>query len=220
MCRRSQAVLLAFGAGLCSAGRQLHEPVGGTRSEVEVIEDTAAREAHFAIVERDCRISWTVYRSEANRGVIRHWADCGQALGEQARLIGEVLQKMRMTGAGTEFRTLSWGRLHPDGARDVTMPLRLAQAALESAEWDSAKGRPRSRDINGFIRALANDAVIYRELRPVFERAGLEISVASVEKVLVLPAGRLPFYEALKKAGVRAEQKLPFDCQTWFSVRR
>jgi hypothetical protein len=37
--------------------------------------------------------------------------------------------------------------------------------------------------------------------------------------VLILPAGQLPFSEALGNSGVRNSDKLPFDCQAWFSVQ-
>ena len=100
------------------------------------------------------------------------------------------------------------------------LAVRLALAAKRSPEWDAARGAPRGGDINGWVRKLANDALIYEELRPVFREVGLEIRCASVEKVLILPAGKLPFFDKLREAGAQAKDKLPFDCQTWFSVSR
>jgi hypothetical protein len=97
--------------------------------------------------------------------------------------------------------------------------MRLALAAKRSPEWDAVQGAPRSGDINRWVRKLANEASIYEELRPVFREAGLEINLTGVEMVLVEPAGRLKFFEALREAGVRADDKVPFDCQAWFSVR-
>jgi hypothetical protein len=187
---------------------------------VVVKHDPENRETDFTIVSGDCRITWTVYKTEANRGVFRHRSDCGLTLAEQAPLVGKVLRKVMATGVeAAGLRTLSWGRLCPDGARDTTMPARLALAAKRSAEWDAARGAPRSGDVNGWVRKLANEALIYAELLPVFSQSGLEIKLTSVEKVLVLPAGRLPFFEKLREGGVRAQDRVPFDCQTWFSVR-
>jgi hypothetical protein len=39
-----------------------------------------------------------------------------------------------------------------------------------------------------------------------------------VEKVRVLEAGKLPFYDQLKQKGVAATDRLPFDCMAWFSL--
>ena len=214
--------MLALGALVaCTGGRA---PGGGGASkdkdEVAVKDGPENRETDYTIVSGDCRITWTVYRTEANRGVIRHRSDCGLALAEQAPLIGKILRKVMAADAeAAGFRTLSWGRLHPDGARDLTMPARLALAAARSAEWDKAKGAPRGGDVNGWVRKLANEAPIYEELRPVFSQSGLDIRLSSVEKVLVQPAGRLEFFEKLREGGVRASDRVPFDCQAWFSVR-
>ena len=99
------------------------------------------------------------------------------------------------------------------------MAVRLAAAALRSREWDRTRGVPRGGDINGWVRQLANEASIFEELRPVFQEAGLEIQLTSVEKVLVQQAGRLPFSDRLLEAGARRNDRVPFDCQAWFSVR-
>jgi hypothetical protein len=213
-------VVLAAGLLISCTGGRAPEGRGAREDEVAVKHDAQSRETDYTIASGDCRITWTVFKTEANRGVIRHSADCGLALPEQAPLIGKVLRKVLGTDAeAAGFRMLMWGRLFPDGVRDVTMAKRLALAAKRSAEWDAVKGAPRSGDINGWVRKLANEASIYEELRPVFREAGLEINLTAVEKVLVEPAGRLKFFEGLREAGARAEDKVPFDCQAWFSVR-
>jgi hypothetical protein len=217
---RQTGVVLAFGALVACTGGRAPGGRGAPRDEVAVKHDPENRETDYTIVSGDCRITWTVYRTDTNRGVIRHRSDCGLALAEQAPLIGQVLRQVMAADAeAAGFRTLSWGRLYPDGARDTTLPARLALAAKRSAEWDAVKGAPRGGDVNGWVRKLANEALIYEELRPVFSQSGLDIRLASVEKVLVLPAGRLAFFEKLREGGVRAQDKVPFDCQTWFSVR-
>ncbi len=190
------------------------------QDDIEVKRDSELKETTYTISSGDCRISWTVFGSEANRGVVRHRSDCGLTLGEQAPLIGKLLSRVMASGTdAVEFRTLSWGRLYPDNARDATLSLRLALAAKRSADWDPVRGEPRSGDINGWVRKLAGEASIYEELRPVFRNSGLEIRLATVEKVLVQRAKLLPFFERLREAGIRPEDKMPFDCQAWFSVR-
>ena len=203
----------------CAGGRA---PKAGQAAEdgVVVNRNPESQETDYAITSGDCRITWTVFRTESNRGVIRHRADCGLSLAGQAPLIGKVLRKILRTEAeAAGFRTLMWGRLYPDGARDATMAMRLALAAKRSAEWDARKGASRDGDVNGRVRKLANEAMIYEELQPIFAQAGLEIRLASVEKVLVLEGARLAFFRELRAEGARPEDKLPYDCQAWFSVR-
>jgi hypothetical protein len=99
------------------------------------------------------------------------------------------------------------------------MPARLVLAAARPAEWNAAKGARRSGDVNGWVRKPANEAPVYEELRPVFSPSGRDIKLSSVEKVLVQPAGRPEFFEKLREGGVRASDRVPFDCQAWFPVR-
>ncbi len=186
---------------------------------VRVEDDAVLRETHYAVADGPCSVTWTVYRTEVNRGVIRHRANCDWPLADQAPLIADLLREVEESEPGaSHFHTLAWGRLHPDGAGDVTMPMRLALAAINAEEWDADRGAPRSGDFNTWVRELANDAMIYGELQSVFRDAGLDIRVASVEKVLVMPAGELPFFDALHAQGVQPDEKLPYDCQAWFSV--
>jgi hypothetical protein len=186
------------------------------KAEIEVHQRPTSLGTEFSVEKEGCRIEWTVLASEA--GVIRHRSDCALTLADQAPLIGNILHGMQ-NSTTVLIRTLYWGRLFPDGAKDTTMPERLAAAAKVSADWDSARGKPGSRDVNGWVRTLANDAMIYGELRAVFRRAGFEIELSSVEKVLVLPAGELPFFDRLRDLGAGATDKVPFDFQAWFSVR-
>jgi hypothetical protein len=203
----------------CTGGRP-REAAGSPKDDVLVEHNPQLQESNYSVALGDCRISWKVYGSEINRGVIRHQSDCGLTLASQAALISKLLHRvMKAETEATQFRTLSWGRLYPDGLRDATMAVRLALAAKRSADWDALRGAPRGGDINGWVRTLANDALIYEELRPIFREVGLEIRLAAVEKVLVLPAGGLPFFASLHEGGAQARDRLPFDCQAWFSVR-
>ena len=72
--------------------------------------------------------------------------------------------------------------------------------------------------MNGFIRDIANENMIYPELRELFGRLQRSISFSAAEKVLITEAGKLPFYEQLKQRGVKAADRLPFDCAAWFTV--
>lgn len=98
------------------------------------------------------------------------------------------------------------------------MSLRLARAAHNSPGWDAKKGRSKNGDINGFVKDLANRQMIYPELKELFDAFHKSISFSCAEKVLVLEAGKLPFFDQLKPLGIKASDRLPFDCMAWFSV--
>ena len=116
------------------------------------------------------------------------------------------------------FRALSWGRLAPDQRVPHEMSYRLALAAFESPLWDKKRGRAKTGHENNCVVELANKADIYRELKLIFATLNRSVRFSSAEKVLVMEAGKLPFFDALKMHGVQAKDRLPFDCQAWFSV--
>mgnify|MGYP001585596063 CR=1 FL=1 len=188
---------------------------------VRVQHDPSLRDTNYSVTKGTCRISWVVYASELNKNVIHQHARCNLPLPEQMPLISGIMSKLLESAPGLGmYRTLSWGRLYPDGQPDPTLAMRLMLAAKRSAMWDASRGRPRTGDVNGFVRKLANEALIYPELRAAFRQAGLDVEIVSIEKVLVLPAGRLPFFDRLPGSEIRAADKLPFDCQIWFSISR
>ncbi|MBE0657694.1 MAG: hypothetical protein IH602_08375 [Bryobacteraceae bacterium] len=191
------------------------------RPRVVVDPSSNPGETRFTSAVDGCEITWTVFESPANRGVVRHRSDCSIPLSAAKPAIAALLQRILQHNAGArEFRTLSWGRLLGDEARDPTMAERLSVAALRSDGWNRATGRPRGGDINGWVKTLAESAAIHDVLRAAFNAAGLRLEIASVEKVLVLKASDLPFFPRLKAAGAGPSDKVPFDCQIWFSVRR
>jgi len=168
----------------------------------------------------DCRIVWVVAYEGINRGVIMHRPHCRQPLAEQAPLFGRILEAIAPEPERFQaIRTVHWGRLFPDGATDGTLSVRVALAAWRSPDWDPRAGRPRSGDMNGFIRGLVNETRFAPEIEAVFEAHGLAVTVASVEKVLVAQARDLPFFDALGGEGVKPDDHVPWDAQVWFSVR-
>ncbi len=214
-----QKVFLILGCMLVLSCKQAHEPVAKTAPnlspESQVRRRSTALGSEFVIDRNGCRIEWTVLGNEP--GVVRCRSECSAALADQARLIRELLKNIQ--SEITAVRTLDWGRLYPDGPKDMSMPARLAAAARNSSSWDSVHGKARSTDINGAVRKIAGEAAIFRELSAAFREAGLEIRLASVEKVLVAPAAELPFFGQLKNGGVNPTDRLPYDFQMWFSVR-
>jgi hypothetical protein len=148
----------------------------------------------------DNSISLTTYETELNKDILRLRSKSELPLKEQVGIISRILNKMPKE---RRFRTFFIGRLiHVFGA-DRTLSERLSLAAGESPLWDKEKGRPRSGHENKCVKEIANQAMIYPELKEMFAQHGYEIQVASVEKVLIDP-----------------QTKLPYDCMTWFSLSR
>ena len=173
----------------------------------------------YKIAKGDCTIEWIARNTEP--GVIKHSAECTVPLAEQIPLLEKICAEFLSKDKNAQaFRTLYWGRLAPDETKPglQEMSLRLALAAYKSPGWNAKKGKPKNGDINGFVRDLANRENIYPELKELFERFHKSIKFSCAEKVLVQKAEKLPFFDQLKKKGIKAADKLPFDCMTWFSI--
>lgn len=187
-------------------------------SPVTIEHDSQWNATIYKISGRDCTISWIARNSEI--GVIKQSAKCTVSLSEQVLLLEKICAEFLSKDKNAQvFRTLFWGRLEPDnvnGSRELS--LRLVLAAHKSPGWDAKRGKPKSGDINGFVKDLANREMIYPELKELFARFHKSIKFSCAEKVLVQKAGELPFYKQLQQQGVKASDKLPFDCMTWFSV--
>jgi len=179
-------------------------------------------ETTYSITNKTCRIAWTVYKSELNKGVVHHRLECKLPLNKQLPMLANILSEILKDGGNSKsFHTLFWGRLAPDISNgNLEISFNLAMAAYKSPLWDLKRGKPKNGHENLFIVSLANKANIYGKLRVLFERFNRKLVFSSAEKVLVTKAYKLPFFERLKKHGVNAAYKLPFDCLTWFSVSK
>jgi hypothetical protein len=208
-------------AGGIAGQKNVREAIAAGEPPIAAVETSSSSDATiYSIADGDCTIQWIVYTTELNRSVVKHAARCQATLSQRLPLLtslfGEFLSKDRNAPS---FHTLFWGGLVPETSpASLELPLRLAQAAYRSPGWDVKRGRPANGDPNGFVKKLANEEPIYPELRTLFERFHRTVSIASVEKVRVLEARKLPFYDELKKQGVQAADRLPFDCMVWFLV--
>jgi hypothetical protein len=213
------ALIVFFASLVLAAGLNVLSPCSAeTASPVTIEQNTQWNATIYNISGADCTIQWIARNSEI--GVIKHWSRCSASLSEQLplweKICAEFFNKDKNAQA---FRTLFWGRLEPEtqnGSRE--MSLRLALAAYQSPGWDVKRGKPKSGDMNGFVRDIANKKMIYPELKELFGRFQRSIALSSVEKVLVTEAAKMPFYEQLRQRGIKAADRLPFDCVVWFAV--
>jgi hypothetical protein len=214
-------VLLVCSSGMGNSVGLNIQPQPAEQNPAKVIVENSSQwnATIYHISSKDCTIQWIARNSEI--GVIKYWSQCTLSLAEQLPLLEKICAEFFSKDKNAQaFRTLFWGRLAPDEARPglQEMSLRLALAAHKSPGWDVKRGKPKNGDINGFVKDLANRENIYLELKELFERFHKSIKFSCAEKVLVQKAEKLPFFDQLKKKGIKAADKLPFDCMTWFSI--
>lgn len=182
--------------------------------------DAVERTTTYRIVSGDCTIEWIVRDSEKH--VVKHRAQCAAPLKRQLPLLLKLATEFFSNERHAQtLRTLFWGGLESESKpASGELSLRLALAACQSPGWDLRKGKAREKDLNRFVIDLANEKMIYSELQELFEAFGRRITLRTVEKVRVLEAGQLPFFEQLRQQGMRENDRLPFDCMAWFSISR
>ncbi len=164
---------------LCAAVLAVSAGRAQETGDVLVTSDPESREMIYSATTGSCRISWVLSNLEINRGVIRQRSRCSLPLPEQLPLISKVLGRVLGAAAGAAVpRTLYWGRLFPGEQQDYVMAMRLALAAKRSKLWDASRGRARTGNPNLVIRNLANDALIYGELRDLFNGHGLGLQLS------------------------------------------
>jgi hypothetical protein len=173
----------------------------------------------YSIKNGDCTLEWITFNNEL--GVIKHRSQCPASLSEQLPLLTQLCAAyVSKDKDALALRALFWGRLLPD---DLTGPpelsMRLALAAHASPGWDAKQGRAKNGRDYELARDLANSEMIYPELKQLFERFNKTIRISYMEKLCVLKARELPFFEQLQQHGVKAEEKLPFDALTWFAIQ-
>ena len=121
----------------------------------------------------------------------------------------EKLLKRALSDQKKPPRTLMAGRLEESFGSNKEISRRLSLAAKTSPLWASFVIKMSSPlwdattvTGNKEVKTILNENHIYRELVDMFKKHGLIIKVSYVEKVLI------------------DKNKLPFDCQVWFSVEK
>lgn len=209
------ATVAATAAAAQSAGAAGTTPVA---IEAQTYDGTTVYATRYRASSANCSITWIAYNNEP--GVVKYEPDCPALLAEQLPLMAAIGSSFLASDRNAPaFRTFFWGTLAPDSAAGShEMSYRLAAAAFGASGWDKVRGQPKEGDINGFVRDLANQAGIYPELTELFASFQRTVRLAHAEKVLVAKAGQLPFFPQLEALGVRAADRLPFDCMAWFAI--
>jgi hypothetical protein len=166
--------------------------------KIIVLHKDDVKETVYAL--EDTSLSLTTYDTEINKHILRLRSNSELPLKEQVGIMSRILKQVPQE---RQFRTFFIGRLISAFGADKTLSERLSLAASKSPLWDQVKGRPRTGHENNCVKEIANQAMIYPELKEMFARHGYEIEVSGVEKVLIDP-----------------QTKLPYDCMTWFSLSK
>lgn len=180
--------------------------------------NTDDNETRYSISRGDCSITWITRHVEP--GVIKHSASCNAPLVTQIPLLIKLCEQLYGGGENArKFDKLFWGGIEAEKkTASDEMSFRLALAAFKSPGWDAKRGKPKKGDLYRFVKDLANKEMIYPELKTLFEHFQRNIALANIEKVRIGEAEELPFYDRLKKKGVKPADKLPFDFMAWFFI--
>jgi len=216
------AVIVAIFVDATLAGQGQTKSVPGASASLLIERDAERGARSYSINEGDCHLSLIAFDSPPNRGIVQDRSVCTSSLSAQVSARSRLLSAILSDSESREQpRTFVWGRLTPDRRRDdLEMAFRLALAAHRSPSWDAKRGGPRSGQINDLVAKLADQNSIYEELRRSFNAVGLELKFTSAEKVLVMSAGTLSFFDRLRDSGVDPAEKLPCDCLAYFSISK
>lgn len=163
-------------------------------SPVLVRSNPQYKETVYGLIGRDKKeISFTTYQTETNDQVLRFRSYSTLPLKEQLALASLLLDRLTKDQPLSNFKTLSIGRLVMAFGTDDTFSRRLINAARSSSPIPFSKQ-------NNSVRDIANQQMIYAELKELFNKYGVNIKVSAVEKVLV------------------NENGIPYDGMTWFSI--
>lgn len=191
-------LLVWLAAGVCWAG------------EVTRTDDTHWSGRRYSAAEGECRVELLLFTSGVNRGTLKNFSACPAPWMVRRELLRFVLHAIREESPDSSLPgNLYWGSI---AEGDSEAACRLAQAAAASPRWDARKGKARSGNDNLTVRALVQEAEVYRELGEVLGAEGYRLTVGGVEKVRVFEGRRLGC-SGLKEGG-----KYPFDALIGFRI--
>ena len=170
----------------------------GPENRVAVRED--ADTVTYSVRRDSCEVTWEYLKRDH---VLKHGSTC-RSLGMQVSMIGELLGEFRKDGQRLD--SLAGVEVIP---AEAGISLRMALAVHRSMG-----GCLRTTPHDSLEKAF-NDADLLKELREPFETAGVRLKVGGIEKVSMMQANRLPFWDELDRQGVKPDELLPYDCWLW-----
>jgi hypothetical protein len=169
--------------------------------------------------EKNKSISITTYQTDLNKGVLQLRSYSDLPLDQQINQLSKVLDRVFKDEKKEDIHTLFVGRLiYAFGYNNPQMSERLALAASKSPLWNKKSGKAVTGYNHVAVEKIANNALIYPELKQLFKKHGYDIKVSGFEKILIGTPDKTPFGAFLLEKGGKPSDKLPFDCLTWFRL--
>lgn len=141
-----------------------------------------------------------------NEGIWRIRSNSDRSIDWQISVMDKLLSRA-LSDQKKPPRTFMTSRLEESFGNNRELSRRLSLAGKTSPLWAAFVGKMASAHwdattINGNkeVKTILNEKDVFRELVEMFKKHGLMIKVSHVEKVLI------------------DKNKLPFDCQLWFSI--
>ena len=163
-----------------------------------------------------CSLSWTLAQTGPNRTVAQLRTDCELPLERVLSMSDQIIDAIEKAEPG-RFRDLE--TLFVGGLSGLPeMRSRLVLLASGSGEWDPLRGEPRSGSVDALVQRYAQRSGFLKGWEQVFLRHGVRIEVAGVEDVRIEKAGSLPFFDELRRNGIRANDRVPSTCLLWIRL--
>jgi hypothetical protein len=172
----------------------------------------------FETSTRACELSLEVYAaSSINAGVASLRRDCDLERDADVEALAALVRAAKNESHQKPMRSLA---LHGmgGGPRSI-MRVRLASAALRSADWDRATGRPqRKRSLSEVVAGLASVDVLFPEGQRAFRMEGSCLVRPSIEDVVVRRVAELPAGEELVRLGAKPSDYVPWSAVLWYEI--
>jgi hypothetical protein len=181
----------------------------------------------FVAEQEGCRIQWNAVElkplaGEARSRRLLRVKRCKLPFDSELALHRAILKAIDAKWRLSSFDTVSWGSFQSDG--DISWNLPIALACAKSRDYrDYRLHYPHSRlkSLNSLFVVEANRLGVFMPLKNLFRELGLEIELASVEKVFTPKAGELPNYQELRALGIARDAKVVWDvADSYFRIRK
>lgn len=183
----------------------------GPAMQVEKLAGETSREIRYRIRAQDCVVEWLARHYPAGGWGIVEQSVCNLPLAAQAPMRGALLERVASeTHNLSGLRNYYWGRIaRGDTAGEFGQ--RLAAVAQVDERWNGKKGTPVDTNIgtNRTVAGLLNHGAVFREWVQVFTAQKFNLSVSSVEKVIVA-----------RIENAQGTALVPVDCVVSFRVEK